>query len=136
MQFGMPIVGWLAGNYLAGWVGSFGVWVAAVVLFTIGARLIWEQKDPGRRHWHGDPTRGASLIVLMLATSIDALAAGFSLAMVGVQILAPSLVIGAVAAVMTIMGLVFGRVVGGSLGRVAGVIGGLILIGLAVKAVL
>jgi len=136
MQFGMPIVGWLAGNYLSDWVGSFGVWVAAVVLFIIGARLIWEQKDPDTRHWQGDPTRGASLIILMFATSVDALAAGFSLAMVGVHILGPTLVIGAVAAFMTVMGLIFGRMVGAKLGRVAGVIGGLILIALAVKAVL
>jgi len=136
MQFGMPIVGWLAGTYLAGWIGSFGNWLAAVVLFGIGARLIWEQLNPDQRRWKGDPTRGASLIVLMFATSIDALAAGFSLALVGVDILAPTLIIGVVAAVMTILGLVFGRVVGMKLGRVAGVIGGLILIGLAVKAVL
>jgi len=136
MQFGMPIVGWLAGTYLVGWIGSFGNWLAAVILFGIGAQLIWEQLNPDQRRWKGDPTRGASLIVLMFATSIDALAAGFSLALVGVDILYPTVIIGVVAAVMTILGLVFGRVVGLKLGRVAGVIGGLILIGLAIKAVL
>jgi len=64
------------------------------------------------------------------------LAAGLSLALVGVEILYPALVIGIVAAGMTIIGLVFGRSVGLRFSRTAGVIGGLLLIGLAVKAVL
>ena len=69
----------------------------------------------------------------MFATSIDALAAGFSLALIGVEILQPSLIIGVVAAVITIVGLASGRQVGAKFGKVAGIIGGLILIGLAVK---
>jgi manganese efflux pump family protein len=106
------------------------------VLLIIGVRLIWEQSKPEERAWQGDPTRGASLLVLMFATSIDALAAGLSLALIGVEILQPSLIIGVVAAVLTIVGLVSGRQVGARFGKVAGIIGGLILIGLAVKAVL
>lgn len=135
-QFGMPIVGWLAGEQIYKYVGSLGNWIAAVVLLVIGVRLIWEQSKPEERSWQGDPTRGASLLVLMFATSIDALAAGLSLALIGVEILNPSLIIGVVAAVMTIVGLVSGRQVGAKFGKVAGLIGGLILIGLAVKAVL
>jgi manganese efflux pump family protein len=134
MQFGMPIVGWLAGSYLATWVGSFGSWLAAAVLFVIGARLIWEQREPEKRKWHGDPSRGASLIILMFATSIDALAAGLSLALVGVQILYPSIIIGIVAAVMSVVGLAFGHMLGLRFSRLAGVLGGLILIALAIKA--
>ena len=136
MQFAMPIVGWTAGSYVSGWVGDFGRWLAALVLLVIGARLVWEQLNPEVRKWKGDPTRGASLIVLMFATSIDALAAGLSLALVGVDILYPTIVIGVVAAGMTILGLIFGRMVGLRLGRIAGVIGGLLLIALAVKTVL
>ncbi len=132
-QFGMPIIGWLAGGYIVGVVGSLAGWLAGIVLFVIGARLIWEQKDPQARQWKGDPTRGASLLLLMLATSIDALAAGLSLALTGTEILYPTLIIGFVAASMTTLGLVFGRVFGLRFGRVAGVIGGVILIALAVK---
>ncbi|HWR82376.1 MAG TPA: manganese efflux pump [Candidatus Deferrimicrobium sp.] len=135
-QFGMPIVGWLAGGYLSNAVGSFGRWLAGLVLLAIGARLIWEQIHPERRTWKGDPTRGLSLIVLMFATSIDALAAGLSLALVGTEILYPTLIIGIVAAVMTVAGLIFGRMLGLRFSRVAGVFGGLILIALAVKAAL
>lgn len=124
------------GEYLSTVVGSYARWMAAVVLAVIGARLIWEQFDPDGRQWKGDPTRGVSLLILMFATSVDALAAGFTLGLVGIQILYPSLIIGIVAASMTIVGLVFGRALGLKFSRSAGFVGGLILIGLAVKTVL
>jgi len=136
MQFAMPIIGWLAGGYIFEYVGSLANWVAALVLAIIGGHLIWEQFNPAERKWQGDPTRGASLLLLMFATSIDALAAGFSLAMVGTQILMPTLVIGVVAAAMTILGLIFGRVLGIRFSKAAGIFGGLILIGLAIKTVI
>ncbi len=136
MQFGMPIVGWLAGEAIFRLIGSVGNWVAGGVLLVIGIRLIWEQWNPEQRSWKGDPTRGASLLVLMFATSIDALAAGLSIALVGVSILYPAIVIGVVAAAMTIVGLVSGLAVGLRFSRVAGIIGGLILIALAVRAVI
>jgi len=135
-QFGMPILGWFAGEAAYRLIGTFGNWIAGAVLLTIGVRLIWEQSNPEKRSWKGDPTRGASLLVLMFATSVDALAAGLSLAMIGVDILYPAIVIGIVAAIMTTVGLVSGRTVGQRFGRIAGLIGGLILIGLAIKAVL
>ena len=135
-QFGMPILGWMAGEYLSGMVGSYARWMAAAVLAVIGIRLIWEQFDPDGRQWKGDPTRGASLLILMFATSIDALAAGFTLGLVGTQILYPTIIIGVVAASMTVLGLVFGRAVGLKFSRQAGVFGGLILIGLAIKTLL
>jgi putative Mn2+ efflux pump MntP len=135
MQFGMPVVGWLAGEYIFRLVGPLGSWVAAAVLLFIGIRLIWEQSNPEKRTWQRDPTRGVSLLVLMFATSIDALAAGLTLALVGVQILRPALIIGIVAAGMTVVGLAFGQAIGIRFSRVAGTIGGIILIALAVRAV-
>ncbi len=134
-QFGMPILGWVIGEYVSGVVGDYARWMAALVLVIIGARLIWEQLYPDGRSWKGDPTRGASLIILMFATSVDALAAGFTLGLVGIQILYPTLIIGVVAASMTILGLIFGKAVGIRFGRGAGVFGGLILIGLAIKTI-
>ncbi len=135
-QFGMPIVGYLVGEYIARLVGSLGNWIAGTILLIIGARLIWEQLHPDKREWRGDPTRGASLIILMFATSIDALAAGLSLALVGTEILNPAIIIGIVAAGMTVLGLVFGRALGLRFSCGAAVFGGLILIGLAIITVL
>ena len=135
-QFGMPILGWRLGEVVYEVVGSFGSWAAGAVLFIIGARLIWEQFNPEKRSWKGDPTRGASLLFLMFATSIDALGAGLSLALIGTDILYPAIVIGVVAAAMTILGLVFGRTLGLKFSRAAGVFGGVILIGLAIRTIL
>lgn len=135
-QFGMPLLGWRAGELIYEYVGSAGNWVAAGLLAAIGLRLIWEQFGDDDRQWQGDPTRGASLLALMFATSIDALGAGLSLALTGTDILYPALVIGVVAAAMTVLGLVFGKAVGLRFSRAAGVFGGLVLLGLAVKTVL
>ena len=135
-QFGMPIVGWYAGGYLSGAIGQWGKWAAAAILFVIGIRLIGEQFQKEESLFRGDPTRGLSLIALMFATSVDVLAAGFSLALVGTQILTPSLIIGIVAAGMTIIGLAFGRAFGLKMSRTAGIVGGVILLILAAKTVL
>ena len=135
-QFGMPIIGWMIGGYLSGAIGQWSRWAAFGVLLFVGLKLIREQFQDEQQRFEGDPTRGASLITLMLATSVDALAAGFSLALVGTEILMPTIVIGIVAAVMTVIGLAFGRALGIKLSRVAGVTGGLILVALAVKTIL
>ncbi len=135
-QFGMPIIGFYAGSTVLGFLGQYGNWAAALILFIIGVHLIWEQFNPEERKWKGDPTRGGSLLFLMFATSIDALAAGFSLALVGIQILYPTLIIGVVAAVMTILGLIFGNKMGLKFSKIAGIIGGVILILISFKSVI
>lgn len=132
-QFGMPIVGWLIGEYLSGIFGSFAKILAAIILIGIGGHLIYEQFKKEDEQWKGDPTRGASLLFLMFATSTDALAAGFTLGLVGISILYPTLIIGVVAASMTILGLVFGKMFGLKFSQKAAIFGGLILIGLGIK---
>ena len=132
----MPIIGWLIGGYLTEAIGQWSRWAAFMVLLFIGLKLIREQFQAEPTKFEGDPTRGTSLIILMLATSVDALAAGFSLALVGTEILMPTLIIGIVAAGMTIVGLAFGRALGLKFSRAAGVIGGVILVVLAVRTIL
>ena len=134
-QFGMPIVGWAAGAAVSGLLGALGQWIAAVILAVIGGRLIWEQFKGEAHKWKGDPSRGSSLIVLMFATSIDALAAGVSLALIGSDIVYPAIIIGVVAASMSTVGVLFGRVVGLRFSKGAAIFGGLILFALAVKTV-
>jgi putative Mn2+ efflux pump MntP len=83
-----------------------------------------------------DPTRGRRLVLLSVATSIDALAVGLSLAVLGVEIWWPALVIGVVAFAFTAVGLHLGRRFGSLLGRRMEIVGGLILIGIGVKILL
>jgi putative Mn2+ efflux pump MntP len=80
-----------------------------------------------------DPTRGSSLVVLSLATSIDALAAGLGMAVLGLDIIFPSVVIGIAAGCMTLVGMRFGSALGRRVGSGAEIVGGVVLIGLGVK---
>jgi len=82
-----------------------------------------------------DPTRGMSLIVLSMATSIDALAVGLSLAMLRVDLWIPSIIIGIVAAGMTLTGMWLGRRLQASWGKRAELIGGLVLIVIGLRVV-
>jgi putative Mn2+ efflux pump MntP len=82
-----------------------------------------------------DPSRGYSLVVLSVATSLDALAVGLSFSMLKVQVGVPALIIGIVSAVLTAAGMHLGRLVGAGsrLGTRAEIIGGLVLLGIGVN---
>ncbi|SYZ72054.1 putative manganese efflux pump MntP [Candidatus Zixiibacteriota bacterium] len=137
-QFLMPIIGWFAGSRIAVYIRDFDHWVAFVLLAVIGGKMIYESfshKDDLADAFK-DPTRRWTLIMLSLATSIDALAVGLSLAMIDTRIFSASLVIGIVAAGMTLVGLLFGRKLGQIFGRRMELLGGLILIGIGLKILL
>ncbi len=131
-QFMMPVIGWFAGSTFSGWLEAVDHWVAFGLLTVIGVRMIWEsfreEETPDR-----DPTRGWHLLVLAVATSIDALAVGLGLAFLGVSIWIPSLVIGIVAAILSAVGALFGCRLGRRFGVWAERAGGLVLIGIGVK---
>jgi manganese efflux pump family protein len=134
-QFVMPIAGWLAGDKLLGFIRSFDHWVAFGLLVLIGGRMIYESFGLSEEEKAGRPdqSRGSRLLVLALATSIDALAVGLSLGVVRSGILFPAAIIGATSFVMTIAGAKLGPVVGRIVGRRAELLGGLILIAIGVK---
>jgi len=130
----MPVLGWLAGLTFARWITSVDHWIAFGLLAAIGGKMIYEalwgdeEKSTGK-----DPTRGTSLIVLSVATSIDAFAVGLSLALLGLQIWYPAVIIGIVAFAFTAAGLHLGCRFGALLGKRMEIVGGLILIGIGVK---
>jgi len=133
-QFLMPIIGWLAGRTISDYIINYDHWIAFFLLVLIGGKMIWDafKKDDGKIA-QADPTKGISLIILSIATSIDALAVGLSLAFLNITILYPSIVIGIVAAIMTIIGILFGKGLGRIGGKKVGILGGLILIGIGIK---
>jgi len=136
-QFLMPIIGWFLGRQVERLVYSFDHWVAFGLLAFIGGKMIWESfAHDGTGSALTDPTRKWSLIVLSVATSIDALAVGLSLALLNVQIVTASIVIGIVAAGMTLVGMKFGRALGERFGRRMELMGGLILVAIGIKIVL
>ncbi|HPA79647.1 MAG TPA: manganese efflux pump MntP family protein [Thermoanaerobaculales bacterium] len=133
----MPVVGWLAGVSVVAWIAAWDHWLAFGLLTLVGLRAIRSGVrggEPGASLQ--DPTRGASLVVLSLATSLDALAAGLSFAALGVRVWVPSLVIGGTAGALTAIGMVFGSRLGRSFGAWAEVAGGVVLIGIGLLIVL
>ena len=133
-QFLMAVLGWLAGRGLSRWLEAVDHWVAFGLLVFIGGKMIWEsfgRGDEARK----DPTRGWTLLILAIATSIDALAVGLSFAFLDVSIWMPSIVIGLVALVLSAVGAAFGSHLGRRFGVWAERAGGLVLIGIGIKIV-
>ncbi len=133
-QFLMPILGWLAGNELSAYLAQWDHWIAFVFLSLIGGKMIHDGVKPEQDGFQSDPTRGMMLVTLSIATSIDALAVGVSMAFMGVSVWVPAVVIGLVAAGMSVIGLSLGRRLGKTVDQWAYVLGGcvLILIGLRI----
>lgn len=110
----MPVIGWAAGRSLFPYIEKFDHWVAFGLLFLVGANMIKEalSLEDTSDETPSDPTKGLSLVVLSIATSIDALAVGFSISMVNTSIFFPAAVIGIVAGTFTIFGMYAGRTIG------------------------
>jgi putative Mn2+ efflux pump MntP len=132
-QFLMPVVGWLAGRTVSVYIESYDHWVAFGLLLLIGGKMIADSFSEKKEIFSNDPTRGFTLIILSIATSIDALAVGLGLAFLNIKILYPCVIIGIVASVMTVVGMVFGEALGRLAGKRVAVLGGLILIGIGIK---
>lgn len=135
-QAGMPVIGWLAGLTIQKWIASYDHWIAFVLLAFVGGKMIHEAMQQREDRPEKDATRGWTLVMLSLATSIDALAVGLSLAMLGVSIWLPAGVIGLVCGVLTVTGMLLGRRVGTLWGSRVEILGGLILIAIGGKIVL
>ena len=129
----MPVIGWLAGLTIVRWVEAWDHWIAFTLLAFIGGRMIYEACSDDDMPEDRDPTRGLNLVMLSVATSIDALAVGFSLSVIGVSIWFPALIIGLVAGALTIIGMLVGKRVGDRWGSRVEIIGGLVLIAIGTK---
>jgi len=136
-QFLMPLLGWGLGKEFVSVVASYDHWVAFGLLAAVGVHMLREAfKGDGEESVSCDITRGLRLLVLAVATSIDALAVGLSFAFLEAPILLSASIIGSVACAVTIAGFALGVRLGEIAGQRARLIGGLILIGIGVKIVL
>jgi len=126
----MPIVGWLVGARVAGLMAAWDHWLAFALLVWIGGRMVRGglRRDDGDEASGVDPTRGRTMVGLAVATSLDALAVGFSFACLDVSVWMPALVIGVVAAVFSLVGCLLGGRLGPGVGRRMEVLGGVVLI--------
>ncbi len=131
----MLLAGWLCGNAASAVLASSDHWIAFCLLTFVGGRMIWGAIQGGAQQLT-DRTRGWDLVLLSVATSIDALAVGLSLALLGTHVIVPALVVGLVATLFTIVGMLLGRRIGLLWGRGVEVVGGLVLIAIGVKIVI
>lgn len=132
----MPILGWSAGLSIRRYIERYDHWIAFGLLAYVGGSMIKEAfaKDKAKKQ-RKDHTKGLTLVILSVATSIDALAVGFSLSLLGVSIWTPALIIGVIAGLFTIAGLQIGERIGSAkrMGQAFETIGGGVLIAIGLK---
>ncbi len=128
----MPLLGWALGVAFASFIETAAHWIALVLLSSLGLRMIKEGFDR-------DPEEAMKelalwpLLVVAIATSIDAAVAGITLPSFGAPIVLACVVIGLTTSALTYPGVFLGAVVGARIGKWAEVLGGVILIGLGIK---
>lgn len=136
-QFAMPLAGWQAARLVSSEVGSYGAWIGSGLLFLVGFRMLRDALRKGARQaLPRDPTKGWSLVMLSTATSIDALAVGFGLGLVGGSLFRACLLIGITAGLMTWLGMLLGRFLAARVGIYAELAGGVVLLLLALRLLL
>ncbi len=129
----MTFLGWLAGNSIASLIASFDHWVAAGLLAIVGIRMVRSGFDSKSVSYNSDPSRGVLLIMLSIATSIDALAVGIRFAVLSVNILSSSLIIGITSSALSLVGLRLGHRLGTIFGKRMEILGGVILLLIGVR---
>ncbi|MEN8210231.1 MAG: manganese efflux pump MntP family protein [Thermodesulfobacteriota bacterium] len=127
-QFLMPVLGWLLGMSFASHFKTFDHWIAFFLLAFVGIRMIREGMEISPGMQKNDPSRGITMVMLSVATSIDALAIGLSLAMLDVNIWYPSIMIGIITAIMSFFAIKIGVKLGILFGKKMEIFGGIILI--------
>lgn len=142
-QFIMPVAGWLLGVRAQKYIEDYDHWLAFALLCFVGLKMlkeVWDNrgKDEAECRYEDDPTRGANLLLLGIATSLDALAVGLSLALLGEDVWFPACIIGAVCFAISVFGMHLGRCVCripglANIGNHANALGGLVLLAIGVK---
>ncbi|MDP2337119.1 MAG: manganese efflux pump MntP family protein [Bacteroidota bacterium] len=129
----MPLVGWLVGNSIKSLIEPVDHWIAFGLLSLIGGKMIIESLIRSETREIKNPLHIRVILMLSLATSIDALAVGFSFATLLDKILIAVLIIGIVTFVASMLGILLGKKTGPKINRYAEIIGGLILILIGTK---
>lgn len=139
-QAGMPIIGWLLGSSVIALIEPIDHWVAFVLLAIVGGKMIYDAiHDDGESCEVDSPNPKrffAELLVLSIATSIDALVVGISFAMADISIWVAVAVIGMTTFVLSLIGFIVGNKFGSKFQKPATLAGGIALILLGVKIIL
>lgn len=134
-QAGMTGLGWLAGATIVRLVEGFDHWIAFVLLAYVGINLIRSGLSADGKAFPHDPSAGRLLIMLSVATSIDAFAVGLSIAILRIPVLASALVIGFTTLCLSLLGLFAGGRLGQAFGKRMEMAGGLVLLAIGIRVV-
>jgi putative Mn2+ efflux pump MntP len=132
----MPVVGYLAGLTVRQYVSNFDHWIAFGILAAVGLKMIYESFKIKEERKTPNPANLAVVLVLAIATSIDALAVGITLSLITNAIALAVIIIGVVTFGMSFAGVYIGKKFGHFFESGIEAIGGLVLIGLGIKIVL
>lgn len=135
----MPFLGWLLGVSFQRYIVSIDHWVAFALLAFIGGKMILEAVRGGEESEAGPkdlPLNHVELLVMAVATSIDALAAGITFAFLNVSIAEAVAIIGSTTFVLSIVGVAVGNFFGIRYKKKAEILGGVILILIGSKILL
>ncbi len=134
-QAGMPLVGWFVGERLGPLVAMWDHWIAFLVLAAIGGKMLLDVWRGGAPTVHGraDLFAARAMLPLAIATSIDALAIGVTLPMMGAPLVGSLVTIGVTTGVLSAGAVLLGRRLGAAAGRRLDALGGVILVALGVK---
>ena len=131
----MPIIGWYGVSFLQGpWIESMNQWIAFGLLGFIGIKMIWESLHPDGEC--KDPDNVfliKNLLILAVATSIDALAVGISFSFLGYPIIIPALIIGTITFLISYAGVHTGHRLSHLFGERMETVGGIVLVLIGLK---
>lgn len=129
----MPLIGWLVGNSMKSLIEPVDHWIAFGLLSLIGGKMVIESFLNSETREIKNPLHIRVILLLSVATSIDALAVGFSFATLLDRILVAAVIIGAVTFIASMLGILLGKKTGPKINRFAEVTGGLILVFIGTK---
>lgn len=134
----MPSLGWVLGIQFERYITSIDHWITFGLLAFIGGKMVWDSltEDPSCPVESVTRLDLKELTILAIATSIDALAVGITLAFLDTNILLSVCLIGIITFVLCLAGVAIGNRFGNRLQSKAGIVGGLVLIGIGTKILL
>jgi putative Mn2+ efflux pump MntP len=128
----MPLIGYAAGSLFSGWLAAVDHWVAFALLAFIGGKMIYESRQV-EEELENEVLQGKELVVAAVATSIDALAVGVTLAMFGGSVFAAAALIGLVTFLFCLPAFFLGSRLGAHFESHAEMVGGVVLVSIGLK---